>query len=103
MVPFHAFVATEWGPVSPSLSRFNGTTALSISGAAGAGVSSGTAMTAMEELVAALPGGYGADWTGLSYQERQSGDQAPYLCALSVLVAFLCFAALDEGGRSRFR
>ena len=96
VVPFHAFVTTEWAPVAPSLARYNGTTALSISGEAGEGSSSGTAMTAMEELAAAIPGGYGVDWTGLSYQERQSGNQAPYLYALAVLVVFLCLAALYE-------
>ena len=96
MVPFHAFLTTAWAPVAPRLSRYNGATALQISGEPGAGISSGTAMTAMEELVAKLPGGYGVAWTGISYQERQSGDQAPYLYALSVLVVFLCLAALYE-------
>jgi multidrug efflux pump len=96
MVPFHAFVTTDWAPVAPRLSRYNGSTALQISGEPGPGASSGTAMAAMEELVAQLPGGYGVAWTGISYQERQSGDQAPYLYALSVLVVFLCLAALYE-------
>ncbi|TPE47494.1 efflux RND transporter permease subunit [Amaricoccus solimangrovi] len=96
MVPFHAFVTTGWAPVTPSLARYNGSTALQISGEPGAGVSSGTAMDAMEELVSQLPGGYAVAWTGISYQERQSGDQAPYLYALSVLVVFLCLAALYE-------
>lgn len=96
MVPFHAFVTTEWAPVAPRLSRYNGATALEVSGEAGTGVSSGTAMDAMEELVSAIPGGYGSAWTGISYQERQSGNQAPYLYALSVLVVFLCLAALYE-------
>ena len=96
MVPFHAFLTTSWAPVAPSLARYNGQDALQISGEPGAGAASGTAMTAMEELVSKLPGGYGVAWTGISYQERQSGSQAPYLYALSVLVVFLCLAALYE-------
>ena len=96
MVPFHAFLTTEWAPVAPSLARYNGVAALQISGVPGPTASSGTAMSALEALVAALPGGYDVAWTGISYQERQSGNQAPYLYALSVLVVFLCLAALYE-------
>ncbi|MBC7739225.1 MAG: efflux RND transporter permease subunit, partial [Candidatus Saccharibacteria bacterium] len=96
MVPFSAFSTVEWAPVAPSLSRIDGLPAVSISGAAGEGIASGVAMDAMEELVAATPGGWGVAWTDLSFQERQSGTQAPYLYALSVLVVFLCLAALYE-------
>ncbi|OIQ24335.1 MAG: multidrug efflux RND transporter permease [Alphaproteobacteria bacterium MedPE-SWcel] len=96
MVPFSAFMSTSWEPVAPTLERFDGTAALQISGSPGAGYSSGTAMTEMESLVAELDGGYAAAWTGLSYQERQSGDQAPILYAVSALVVFLALAALYE-------
>ena len=96
MVPFPSFVTTSWEPVAKSLSRINGTAAISVSGSQSATSSSGEAMTAMTELVSAMPGGYGVAWTGLAYQERQSGNQAPYLYALSVLVVFLCLAALYE-------
>ncbi len=96
MVPFASFMSTEWTPVAPSLSRIDGQRALSISGSEAEGISSGEAMDAMEELAAELPGGWGVSWTELSYQERQSGNQAPYLYALSVLVVFLCLAALYE-------
>ncbi len=96
MVPFTAFMTTRWEPVEPSLSRMDGINALEITGQQGEGASSGTAMDAIQELVSDLPGGYGAAWTGLSYQERQSGNQAPYLYALSILVVFLSLAALYE-------
>ncbi|MBD3803103.1 MAG: efflux RND transporter permease subunit [Thioclava sp.] len=96
MVPFSAFMTTKWVSVAPKLSRYNATNAIEISGQASESASSGAAMNAMEQLVSDLPGGYGIAWTGLSYQERQSGDQAPYLYALSVLVVFLCLAALYE-------
>ena len=96
MVPFSAFTTTKWVSIAPKLSRYNAASALEISGQASSSASSGEAMDAMEQLVDNLPGGYGLAWTGLSYQERQSGDQAPYLYALSVLVVFLCLAALYE-------
>ncbi|SIS70418.1 efflux RND transporter permease subunit [Phaeovulum vinaykumarii] len=96
MVPLAAFVTRVWDEVTPSLDRFGGTRAMEISGAAAQGVSSGVAMEVMEELVADLPGGYGAAWTGLSYQERLSGHQEPLLYTLSALVVFLCLAALYE-------
>ncbi|MBY5974304.1 efflux RND transporter permease subunit [Ferrimonas balearica] len=95
-VPFSAFMDTEWVAASPSLARYGGTRAMSISGAPGENVSSGAAMDAMEEMVAEIPGGYGVAWTGLSFQEQQSGNQAPFLYALSVLVVFLSLAALYE-------
>jgi multidrug efflux pump len=96
MVPFSAFSHTEWGPVAPTLARIDALPAVSITGTPAAGVSSGQAMDAMEELVAGMDGGWGHAWTDLSFQERQSGNQAPYLYALSVLVVFLCLAALYE-------
>ncbi len=96
MVPFSAFATTKWVQGSPSLSRFNGTAAISMNGAAQAGASSGDAMDRMEALVASLDGGYGAAWSGLSYQERLAGLQEAMLYAVSMLVVFLCLAALYE-------
>ncbi|WP_295533046.1 efflux RND transporter permease subunit [uncultured Thioclava sp.] len=96
MVPFSAFASTKWVSIAPQLSRYNATNAIEISGQSSQSTSSGAAMDAMQELVSNLPGGYGLAWTGLSYQERQSGNQAPFLYALSVLVVFLCLAALYE-------
>jgi multidrug efflux pump len=96
MVPFSSFIKTEWISGAPTLSRFNGVGAISLEGAAGAGVSSGTAMDTMEELTAGMDGGYTVAWQGISYQERLSGSQAPLLYALSVLIVFLCLAALYE-------
>jgi len=96
MVPFSAFSHTEWVQGSSSLSRFNGTPSITISGNSGAGVGSGTAMDKMIALVSDLGGGYGVGWTGLSYQERLSGSQALLLYGASVLVVFLCLAALYE-------
>jgi multidrug efflux pump len=96
MVPFSAFAHTEWVQGAASLDRFNGTAAISISGSNGDGISSGTAMDKMEELVSNLDGGYGTAWSGLSYQERLSGSQAVLLYAVSILVVFLCLAALYE-------
>ncbi|SDD71209.1 multidrug efflux pump [Paracoccus isoporae] len=96
MVPFSAFSSYRWEPVAPRLQRFEGSNAISIAGEPAPGVSSGEALDAMEELVAELPGGFGVAWTELSYQERQSGNQAPYLYALSALVVFLALAAIYE-------
>ncbi len=96
MVPFSAFLSTRWEPIAPRLSRFEGTDAISITGSEAPGTTSGQAMAAMEELVAQMPGGYGVAWTGISYQEKQAGNQAPWLYALSALVVFLCLAALYE-------
>ncbi|NIZ10892.1 efflux RND transporter permease subunit [Pseudooceanicola sp. HF7] len=96
MVPFSSFMTVEWVSASPTLARYGGTSAMSISGSPTAGTSSGDAMAAMEELVAQIGGGFDVAWTGLSYQEQQSGNQAPYLYALSVLVVFLSLAALYE-------
>jgi multidrug efflux pump len=96
MVPFSAFATTEWVQGLPTLARFNGTAAIAMDGAAAAGVSSGTAMTEAETLVAKLDGGYTSAWTGLSYQERLAGSQEALLYAVSLVVVFLCLAALYE-------
>lgn len=96
MVPFSAFASGEWIYGSPKLSRYNGVSAMEILGEAAPGYSSGDAMAAVEEIVQKLPEGVGISWTGLSYEERMSGDQAPALYALSLLVVFLCLAALYE-------
>lgn len=96
MVPLSAFMSQEWRMITPQLARYGGTRALEISGEAAAGVSSGDAMDLMEELASQLDGSYAAAWTGLSYQERLSGDQEAVLYAISALVVFLCLAALYE-------
>ncbi|MFG3452482.1 efflux RND transporter permease subunit [Stutzerimonas stutzeri] len=96
MVPFSAFARGEWVFGSPKLSRYNGVSAMEILGQAAPGYSSGDAMAAVEEIAQKLPQGVGISWTGLSYEERLSGDQAPALYALSLLVVFLCLAALYE-------
>ena len=96
MVPFSAFGTTRWIYGSPRLERYNGVPAMQIQGEAVAGESSGAAMNAVEALVAELPTGFGIEWTGLSYQERQAGAQTPLLYSLSLLIVFLCLAALYE-------
>ncbi|MFH1079229.1 MAG: efflux RND transporter permease subunit [Pseudomonadota bacterium] len=96
MVPFASFASGHWTSGSPRLERFNGFPSLNIWGEPAPGRSSGEAMQAMEEAVAKLPPGFGFDWTGLSYQERMTGSQAPLLYAFSILVIFLCLAALYE-------
>ncbi|MES5100427.1 efflux RND transporter permease subunit [Agrobacterium sp. BA1120] len=96
MVPFSSFSEVSWINGPPTLARYNGTSAISMEGAAGPGVASGDAMNEMERLTASLPGGYTVAWQGISYQERLSGSQAPMLYALSVLIVFLCLAALYE-------
>ncbi len=96
MVPFSAFASTHWTTGSPRLERYNGVAARAIQGEAAPGHSTGEAMQAMEELAAKLPAGVGFEWSGLSYEERQSGAQAPALYTLSLLVVFLCLAALYE-------
>lgn len=96
MVPFSAFATSRWEVGSPRLERYNGYSSLEIVGEAANGVSSGTAMDAMEKLVSQLPMGIGFQWTGASYQERLSGSQAPALYAISLLVVFLSLAALYE-------
>jgi hydrophobe/amphiphile efflux-1 (HAE1) family protein len=96
MVPVSAFASTRWTSGSPRLERYNGFPSMNIQGQPAPGVSTGTAMKAMEEAVAKLPAGIGFDWTGLSYQERQSSSQTGLLYAFSIFVVFLCLAALYE-------
>ncbi|MBL0637212.1 efflux RND transporter permease subunit [Aeromonas dhakensis] len=96
MVPFSAFASTEWSFGSPRLERYNGVSAMEIVGEAAPGKSTGDAMAAIEQMVKQLPEGIGIEWTGLSFQERQAGSQAPALYAISLLVVFLCLAALYE-------
>ena len=96
MVPFAAFASWEWEFGSPRLERFKGSPALEVNGDAASGVSSGTAMAEVERLVAQLPQGIGLEWTGQSYQQRSAGAQTPLLYMLSLLVVFLCLAAMYE-------
>jgi multidrug efflux pump len=96
MVPFSTFASARWSYGSPQLERYNGVPSREIMGAAAPGRSSGEAMAAMEELAAKLPPGIGFQWTGLSCGEGQAGAQAPALYGISVLVVFLCLAALYE-------
>ncbi|MFZ7126532.1 MAG: efflux RND transporter permease subunit, partial [Desulfobacterales bacterium] len=96
MVPFSSFASGRWTSGSPKLERFNGFPSINIWGEAAPGKSSGEAMIAMEEAVTRLGEGVGFDWTGVSYQERMAGSQAPLLYAFSILVIFLCLAALYE-------
>ena len=96
MVPFSSFAKGRWTYGSPRLERYNGFPSVQIQGMPAPGKSSGNAMAAMEQLADRLPPGIGYEWTGLSYQERMSGSQAPMLYAISILVVFLCLAALYE-------
>jgi HAE1 family hydrophobic/amphiphilic exporter-1/multidrug efflux pump len=96
MVPFSAFATGRWISGSPKLERFNGKGAIAIQGEPAAGRSSGEAMAAMEGLARQLPPGFGFDWSGLAHEERLSGKNAPALYAISLLVVFLCLAALYE-------
>ncbi|MBS0848976.1 multidrug efflux RND transporter permease subunit AcrB [Citrobacter sp. JGM124] len=96
MVPFSEFTTSRWEYGSPRLERYNGLPSMEILGQAAPGKSTGEAMLMMEELSAKLPAGIGYDWTGMSYQERLSGNQAPALYAISLIVVFLCLAALYE-------
>jgi multidrug efflux pump len=96
MVPFTSFARGQWSWGSPKLERYNGVSAAEIQGQAAPGKSTGQAMAAIERLAQKLPAGIGYEWTGVSLQERQSGQQAPLLYALSILVVFLALAALYE-------
>ncbi|MGE5610864.1 MAG: efflux RND transporter permease subunit [Bacillota bacterium] len=96
MVPFSSFASGHWAYGSPKLERFNGFPSINVQGESAPGRSSGEAMEAMESFVKKLPLGVGYDWTGLSYQERQAGSQTGALYAFSILVIFLCLAALYE-------
>ncbi|WP_199541668.1 efflux RND transporter permease subunit [Paraburkholderia kururiensis] len=96
MVPFSSFATGHWTYGSPKLERYNGISSVEIQGAAGPGKSTGQAMQAMQQIATKLPAGIGYEWTGLSFQEIQSGSQAPILYGISILVVFLCLAALYE-------
>ncbi|QQN49720.1 efflux RND transporter permease subunit [Stutzerimonas balearica] len=96
MVPFSAFATGEWIYGAPKLSRYNGVPAMEMLGVAAPGYSSGEAMEEVEKIAAQLPPGVGIAWTGLSYEERLAGSQSTALYALSLLVVFLCLAALYE-------
>jgi hydrophobe/amphiphile efflux-1 (HAE1) family protein len=96
MVPLSAFTSVRWIYGSPQLQNYNGFPSYEVVGAAAPGKSTGDAMAEMESMVKQLPAGIGFEWTGQSYEERLSGSQAPALYALSLLVVFLCLAALYE-------
>ncbi|POA51477.1 MULTISPECIES: efflux RND transporter permease subunit [unclassified Pseudomonas] len=96
MVPLSSFVSASWKMGPAQLTRYNGYPAVDVSGEPAAGRSTGEAMQEIEHLVAQLPNGLGLEWTGLSLQERLSGSQAPLLLGLSLLIVFLCLAALYE-------
>ncbi|MDL2316202.1 efflux RND transporter permease subunit [Desulfovibrio sp. OttesenSCG-928-A18] len=96
MVPFSSFLSVKSITASPKLTRYQGVPSVKIEGAAASGKSSGQAMAAMEEIAAGLPSGFDYAWTGLSFQELMSGNQAPMLYSLSIIVVFLSLAALYE-------
>ena len=96
MVPFSAFSTSRWVSGSPRLERYNGMPSMEILGESAPGKSTGEAMAMLESLAKKLPSGIGYDWTGMSYQERLSGNQAPALYAISLIIVFLCLAALYE-------
>ncbi len=97
MIPLASVVHASWTQNPPTLTRYNGYAAMEIVGSQAPGRSSGQAMAAMENIVdKQLPKGFGFDWAGQSYQEILSGAQGPMLLALSILVVFLCLAALYE-------
>lgn len=96
MVPFSSFSTGHWSTGSPKLERFNGVPSVAIAGQPAPGVSSGEAMQIMTDLAAKLPDGFGLQWAGLSYEERLSGSQGPALYTISLLIVFLCLAALYE-------
>jgi len=96
MVPFNTFSSAKWIYGSPKLERFNGNSSVNIQGSPAPGISTGVAMEEIQKIIKTLPEGIGIEWYGLSYEERQTGSQAPMLYALSVLIIFLCLAALYE-------
>jgi multidrug efflux pump len=96
MTPFSAFSKVGWIYGPAQLTRYNGVPSFEIQGQSAPGKSSGAAMSDVEKMVARLPAGVGSEWTGLSLQERAAGAQAPLLYGLSILVVFLCLAALYE-------
>ncbi len=96
MVPFSAFATKHWDYGSPRLERYNGVSAMEIQGEPAPGVASGDAMAEIEQLAKQLPAGFGIEWTAMSYQERQAGSQTPLLYTLSLMIVFLCLAAMYE-------
>ncbi|GLR26952.1 efflux RND transporter permease subunit [Limnobacter litoralis] len=96
MVAFSNFATSKWTVGAPRLERYNGLPAVEVLGEAAAGKSTGDGMNAMEDIAKQLPPGLGISWTGLSYEEKQTGSQAYFLYAISLLVVFLCLAALYE-------
>ena len=96
MVAFSAFSTVEWDYGSPKLERFNGISSVNIQGSPAEGVSTGEAMAEAERIVSQLPAGFGLEWSGMSYEEQAAGSQAPILYTLSIIVVFLCLAALYE-------
>ena len=96
MAPFSSFASWRWMVGPGQLERYNGIASMDIQGGPAPGKSTGAAMTEIAKLVGKLPEGIGFEWTGLSLQEQQSGSQAPALYALSILIVFLCLAALYE-------
>ena len=96
MVPFSSFASAHWSYGSPRLERYNGSSSVEIMGQGAPGVSTGEAMDAVAEIAGKLPPGIGYEWTGVSFEEKRSGAQAPALYAISLLVVFLCLAALYE-------
>ncbi|HWF64405.1 MAG TPA: efflux RND transporter permease subunit, partial [Rhizomicrobium sp.] len=96
MAPFSSFAHASWAVGPTSLTRYNGLLSVELQGQGAAGISSGTAVAEMDKLIKQLPQGAGYEPTGLSYQEEQAGAQAPALYALSILIIYLCLAALYE-------
>ena len=96
MVPFSAFTSSHWGVGSPQLARYNGNSALEVLGEAATGYSTGDAIAEVNKLAAEVSSDVQVSWTGTSYQEIQAGNQAPILYAISILMVFLCLAALYE-------
>ncbi|GAA4815511.1 multidrug efflux RND transporter permease subunit [Marinicella pacifica] len=96
MIPFDRFSTMEWEYGSPKLERFNAVPSMNIQGQPAPGISSGVAMDEIEQIVNNLPGQFGIEWSGLSYEEQESGDQTAALYAISVLIVFLSLAALYE-------
>jgi multidrug efflux pump len=96
MVPLSELATARWTAGSPKLDRYNGLAAMKISGGPAPGHSTGEAAAAMEQIAQQLPPGIGFEWSGTSYEERQSGSQAPLLFAISIIVVFLCLSALYE-------
>ena len=96
MTPFSTFSSSKWMYGSPQLERYNGVSSMEILGSPATGKSSGEAMKAMEQIASKLPPGVGYQWTGLSYEEKLAGSQAPALYAISIMVVFLSLAALYE-------